>query len=139
MSSLLIAAILLASCQLSARLTIAEGSTPTNLVFVLTDWEGSKPGKLHSVYVSRCIEDGPNFPIEKEHVWVALATDLSSAPELGRITYGSVVGLTTTVSAETIVPGCYIARAYANFPDSRQGIAVFRVDANGRIDARDDA
>jgi hypothetical protein len=138
-SSLVVASILLASCQLRARLAIAEESTATNLVFVLSDWGGSKPGKLQSVYVSRCIEDGSNFPVEKEHVWVARATDPSSAPLLGRIAYGQVVGLTTSVTAEALAPGCYIARAWADFPDPRQGIAVFRVNDDGLVAVRDDA
>jgi hypothetical protein len=133
------ATILLASCQLRARLTIAEESTPDNLVFILSDWGGSKPGKLQSVYVFRCIEDGSNFPVQKEQVWAARAPNRSGAPLLGRIKYGQVDGLITSVSAEAIVPGCYIARVYADFPDPRQGIAVFRVDTNGQIGMRDDA
>jgi hypothetical protein len=133
-------AALLAACQERGRLVVLPGATGDNLAFVLSAWSDESPGKLHAVYVSRCIERGLNFPQETERVWSAQVKDGTESPTVGQFAYGkNLAGLLTSFGPEAITPGCYIARAYADFPDPRVAVAVFRVAPNGNITSLSDA
>ncbi len=132
--------ILLASCQMRARLSVAPGATGNNLAFILSAWSDETPGKLRYVYVNRCVERGSGFPEQKETVWSAGVKDTAESPVVGQFAYGKdFAGLITGYGPEPITPGCYIARVYAEFPDPRQAIAVFRVEFNGDITSLGDA
>jgi len=135
-------AVSVVACSLAARLVLAPESTRDRVVFVLSDWSESKPGRLDGIYVYRCIEapapfpgSGPaRFPGQGELVWAAHTTKDAEAPRLGRIAYGeSLPGLITSQEPAALEPGCYIAHAYARFPDMRAGLLVFRVSREGKV------
>ena len=129
-----VAGVLLTSCQSAGKLAIAPQSTKDNLVFVLSAWSDPTPGNLKAVYVSRCIERGREFPEFGERIWAASVAPGLDLPMVGRFTYGkNLAGLITSREPESLGSGCYIAQAYANFPDPRAAVIVFRISPEGGI------
>ena len=99
-----------------------------HMTFVLTAWFDSTPGYLQEVTVSRCVDRGSAFPESGEVMWSAFLTTGAEAPLVGRFGYGqNLSGLTTSHEPAPLGPGCYIVRAYARFPDTRQAVLVVRV------------
>jgi hypothetical protein len=133
LATTIIVAALLSSCQLGARLAIVDGSTAAKLEFVLSEWSNTKPGRLEAIYVFSCVERLGKFPTPTGRVWSAHARKGSDTPEVGRFNYGHATSLTTDFEAQPLKPGCYVARAYAKFPDTRQGFVAFRVTAAGDV------
>ena len=122
------AALALPACQMSARLALTPDSTPEHMTFVLTAWFDSTPGYLQEVTVSRCVDRGCAFTESGEVMWSAFLTTGAEAPLVGRFGYGqNLSGLTTSHEPAPLGPGCYIVRAYARFPDTRQAVLVVRV------------
>ena len=129
-----VAGVLLTSCQSAGKLAIAPESTNDNLVFVLSARSDPTPGNLKSVYVSRCIGRGQEFREIGERVWAASVAPGLDSPLVGRFTYGkNLSGLITSHGPESLGSGCYIAQAYANFPDTRAAVIVFRISPEGVI------
>jgi hypothetical protein len=124
----------LAACQEQARLSIAPGSTAANLSFVLSAWSDQTPGRLNAVYVARCSEVSEEISRQNERVWAAWVKGGAEAPTVGQFSYGKdLAGLITISGPQPLVPGCYIARAYASFPDPRLAVLTFRVTEDGQI------
>lgn len=129
-----IAVLALTACSMRARLTLTPDSTPEHMTFVLSAWWDSTPGRLQDVSVNRCVDRGSTFPESGEVVWSASLPDGAEAPVVGRFAYGQhLSGLTTSHEPMPLGPGCYIVRAYAKFPDTRQGVLVVRVSSAGKI------
>lgn len=129
-----VAAISLISCQSAGKLTIATESTPENLVFVLSAWSDQTPGNLQEVSVYRCVERGADFPDIGERVWSAHVMPDRESPLVGRFIYGrEFSGLTTTHGPERLGAGCYVARAYAKFPDTRSAVTIFKISPEGKV------
>jgi hypothetical protein len=126
-------AMLLASCQLRARLLIADGSTADKLTFIVSAWSDNTPGKLDSAYVTSCVDRPGQFPAETTRVWAASAKTGADRPSAGRFSYGNVPGLTNNVEAKPLAPGCYVARVNAYFPDPRGAWLVFHITSSGAI------
>ena len=132
--SVLVFGVLLSSCQSAGRLVVAPESTSENLVFVLSAWSDQTPGKLKAVYVYRCVERGREFPEFGERVWAASVLPEQESPSVGRFIYGkNLAGLTTSHGPERLSSGCYIAQAYANFPDPQSAVTVFRISPEGAV------
>lgn len=131
---ILVVGIMFSSCQSAGKLVVAPESTIENIVFVLSAWSAQTPGKLKAVYVYRCIEHGREFPEFGERVWAASVTPGLESPMVGHFTYGkNFAGLTTSHGPERLASGCYIAQAYADFPDPRAAVTVFRISLEGVI------
>jgi hypothetical protein len=129
-----IAVLALAACSIRARLTLTPDSTPEHMTFSLSAWWDSTPGRLQDVSVHRCVNRGSTFPESGEVVWSASLADGAQAPLVGRFGYGQQLsGFTTSHEPVPLGPGCYIVRAYATFPDTRQGVLVVRVSSAGQI------
>jgi len=130
----LFAGVVLSACQEQARLSIVPNSTAGNLSFVLSAWSEQAPGRLNAVYVAHCSEVGDEFPAGNERVWAAWAQGGADAPMVGQFSYGKdLAGLVTFSGPEPLVPGCYMARAYASFPDPRLAVLYFRVAQDGQV------
>lgn len=122
----------LASCQSAGKLVVAAGSTSESLVFVLSDWSEQKPGKLSSVDVYRCADRGDGLPETGELVWAASVKEGLEPPLVGIFSYGKNFGnLVTSEGPAQLSAGCYVARAYAAFPDPRSAVTQFRVEKDG--------
>jgi len=130
----------LAACQERARLSIAPNSTAANLSFVLSAWSDDTPGRLNAVYVAQCSEQSSEFPGANARVWAAWVKGGDEAPTVGQFAYGKdLAGLITVSGPEPLAPGCYIARAYADFPDPRLAVLIFRVTQDGQVAVVPDA
>jgi hypothetical protein len=139
-AAVLFVGLALAACQEQARLSIAPNSTAGSLSFVLSAWSEQTPGRLNAVYVQRCAEPRSELPGENERVWAAWVKNGDEAPTVGQFSYGKdLAGLITVSGPEPLVPGCYIARAYASFPDPRLAVLVFRVTQDGQVASAPDA
>ncbi len=139
-AAILFLGLALAACQEQARLSIAPSSTAGSLSFVLSAWSDRTPGKLNAVYVQRCAEPRSEFPGENERVWAAWVKNGEEAPTVGQFAYGKdLAGLITVAGPEPLVPGCYIARAYASFPDPRLAVLIFRITRDGQVASDPDA
>ena len=126
--------VFLASCQLRAKLVVAPESTINNLYFVLSAWSEQTPGNLRAVYMYRCVEQGSQFPENGECLWATRVKDGEKPPVLGRFGYGhDIPGFATSQEPKPLRPGCYIVRAYADFPDPRSAVLVFRISSDGKI------
>jgi hypothetical protein len=138
--ALLCCTILLAACQLRARLSVAPNSTASDLTFVLSAWDDASPGTLAEFQVSRCIERGGRFPEAGETMWRASARSETGGPIVGRLRYGSDLDALNTVEGPIpLTAGCYIVRAYAAFPDPRAAVALIRVELDNTVSIDDDA
>ena len=133
---LLFVGLVLVACQERARLSIAPNSTAANLSFVLSAWSDDTPGRLNAAYVAvtRCPEQRSEFSGANERVWAAWVKGGDEAPVVGKFSYGKdLAGLVTVSGPQPLVTGCYIARAYADFPDPRLAVLIFRVTEDGQI------
>jgi hypothetical protein len=128
----LLVVILLTSCQSAGKLVVAANSTSDNLVFVLSDWSDQKSAGLFSIDVYRCIDRGTGFPELGERVWAASVKPGLTPPLAGSFTYGKDFGNLVTIEGPAMLTtGCYVARAYAEFPDLRSAVTELRIENDG--------
>lgn len=109
------------------------------MAFILTDWQGTTPGILREIIVDRCVEQGTKFPGRGELLWHATIGSENIGPVVGRIEYGKDLdSLTSKIPPQPLTVGCFIAAAYANFPDPRGAVLVFDILPDGRVAGRAD-
>lgn len=135
--SVLAAALVCASCQLRAALTVVAAPNGGGLEFNLTEWGGAKPGELLSVTVHRCATDKSSFPGRGELAWKADVAAGVTGPLAGKFLYGQDLGaLHTSGRPSPLEAGCYVVTAYAKFPDPRAAVLVFDIQGDGNVVAR---
>jgi hypothetical protein len=137
--ALALVSLLCTACTMRARLAVAPGSSASGITFTLSEWDGSRPGELIGVAVHRCLPGKRSFPERGERVWYASVESSAEGPLVGTFEYGQETGeLKSVGSPVTLGVGCYIANAYARFPDTRGAVLVFDILADGSVVGRPD-
>jgi hypothetical protein len=73
-------------------------------------------------------------------MWYASVRSPARGPTVGVFEYGQELGeLKSELSPVPLGAGCYIANAYARFPDPRGAVLVFDILPDGSVVGRSDA
>lgn len=113
-------------CPRREALWVAEGSTASNLTFVVGERTGVESQlRIYSLRVEHCASGDS---VQPEQLWAIAEAQGAASATPSRVRYGETpAGFVQKVPPKVLALGCYIARLGGS------GVSRFEVDSTGRV------